>query len=1173
VHIIDTHKRSKNISLHFIFSILVCITLCFAACGGDPEDTHPGSSGNNASSQSGASSGSQISGQSSTPGNDASDGSSESSGQSSTPGSGESSGSQVSGQSSTPGSGASGGSSESSSIPSGATQGEAIPLTANAWGNGNLTTGNSVVQWFSFTATAATQYIHAAFSTLSAANGVRIQVYTGTGSAVGDEAQLNSSTMYVSRALTSGQTYYIQVQAHTSGNTGTYQIGFNTTFVPPGVIDLTADVWGYGNLAAASAVQWFRFTATAATQYIYAAMGTLNSANGVSIQVYDGTGTTVWASSQLNSVASVSRSLTVNQTYYIQVKAYTATNTGTYQIGFNAVSFPPPGVTELTANTWGNGSFAAAGEVQWYRFTANSSTQYIHAAMGTLTAANGVYVQVYTSTGTTVGTESQLNSSTAYVSRMLTSGQTYYIRVRAYTGANTGTYQIGFNASSVLRPGETWPPESITLTANAWGDGNLASAGAVQWFSFTANSSTQYIHAAMGTLNSANGVSIQVYTGTGTTVGNESQLNSSTAYVSRTLTSGQTYYIRVQAYTSANIGTYQIAFNTTFVPPGVIELAANAWSDGNLAAASAVQWFRFTATAVTQLIHIEAGTLNYPYIQVYDSAGSTVGGAAYITAGTPASRALTVGQEYYIRVWPYSGYTGTYRIAFNTTIIPPGVIELTLNVWGNGNLTTGNSGVQWFSFTANSSTQYIHAAMGTLNASNGVSIQVFDSIGTAVVGSESQLNSGTMYVSRTLTSGQTYYIRARAYTSGNTGTYQIGFTPSIWAPGVFPPTTVTTLTENVWGDGNLASAGAAQWFDFTATASTQYFHVTPGTLPYGVSIQIYDDAGTAVASASFSGSTLSASCTLTSGQTYYIRVLAYTGSDTGTYQIGFNTSTLQPGEVFPPVSHTPLTVNTWENGNLAAAEGVQWFSFTATAATQYIRAAFTSLSSANGVVIQVYDSVGAAIGARSRLYGGILYVSRALTVQTYYIRVWAYDSANTGTYQMMFSAASPSALFISEYCEGSGNNRYIEIYNPGSSAVNLSGWSLASLNSFDTAKPTDVSYVLNLSGNLPANSCYVVANASAVTEVITAANTRGTVITYSATDPGGRIASFTGYRVIVLYQGDMAMDSVGTIGNGETLLDMTLVRKPDKRATLTFDMADWTQYAQDTVSNVGIHTP
>jgi hypothetical protein len=81
---------------------------------------------------------------------------------------------------------------------------------------------------------------------------------------------------------------------------------------------------------------------------------------------------------------------------------------------------------------------------QWFSFTATASTQYIHAAFGTLT---DLYVQVYDSSGATVGSETGLYSATRNTSRTLSSGQTYYIRVRPY-GSNSGTYRIGFTTST-----------------------------------------------------------------------------------------------------------------------------------------------------------------------------------------------------------------------------------------------------------------------------------------------------------------------------------------------------------------------------------------------------------------------------------------------------------------------------------------------------------------------------------------------------------------------------------------------------------------------------------------------------------------------------------------------------------------------------------------------------
>ncbi|WP_461248553.1 hypothetical protein, partial [Treponema sp. R6D11] len=217
-----------------------------------------------------------------------------------------------------------------------------------------------------------------------------------------------------------------------------------------------------------------------------------------------------------------------------------------------------------------------------------------------------------------------------------------------------------------------------------------------QWFTFTATANTQYIHVSLGTLTY---LYVQVCDSNGNAVGSQTNLYGSTKYTSRSVTPNQVYYIRVAPYLSSYSGTYQIVFNTGFIPPGVtpIQLTANTWADGNLPDSSSEQWFTFTATASTQYIHASLGTLTYLYVQVYDSSGNTVGSQTDLHSGTKyISRSVTPNQVYYIKVTPYlSSYSGTYQIAFNTGWIPPGVTQLTANTWADGNLPDSSS-EQWF---------------------------------------------------------------------------------------------------------------------------------------------------------------------------------------------------------------------------------------------------------------------------------------------------------------------------------------------------------------------------------------------------------------------------------------------------------------------------------------------
>jgi hypothetical protein len=542
----------------------------------------------------------------------------------------------------------------------------AIPLTENVWADGNIPTSNQ--QWFSFTATASTQYIHFEPYTL---DDVYVQVYDSSGAEAGSQTRLYIYDTRTSLTLSSGQTYYIRVRPYGSTGSGTYRIGYNTsTTAPPydaNPIPLTENQWADGRIPTAGGLQFFSFTATASTQYIHFSGGTLTS---VYVQVYDSNGTTtVGGSSNLySSTTSTSLTLTSGQTYYIRVRP-SGSSSGTYRIMFNVFPTMP---IPLTENVWADGNIPTSGGEQWFTFTATAATQYIQFdSSGTLKDVN---VQVYASNGTTtVGSETRLygSGSTTRTSRTLTSGQTYYIKVTPYNSSDSGTYRIAFNASSNGELFDQWPPNAVPLTANTWADGNIPTSGdRQQWFSFTATSSTQYIHFdPTGTLKD---VYVQVYTSGGTASGDRTNLYGSTTRTSRSLTSGQTYYIKVTPYSGS--GTYRIGFNTStippFPPPTTATLTANTWADGNIPTAGGEQWFTFTATASTQYIYLSSitGTLTNVYVQVYNSSGATVGSQTDFSLTNRTSRTLTSGQTYYIRVTPYrssgTNSSGTYQIRF-----------------------------------------------------------------------------------------------------------------------------------------------------------------------------------------------------------------------------------------------------------------------------------------------------------------------------------------------------------------------------------------------------------------------------------------------------------------------------------------------------------------------------
>lgn len=161
-------------------------------------------------------------------------------------------------------------------------------------------------------------------------------------------------------------------------------------------------------------------------------------------------------------------------------------------------------------------------------------------------------------------------------------------------------------------------------------------------------------------------------------------------------------------------------------------------------------------------------------------------------------------------------------------------------------------------------------------------------------------------------------------------------------------------------------------------------------------------------------------------------------------------------------------------------------------------------------------------------------------------------------------------LFISEYIEGSSNNKAIEIYNPTASAINLSGYDLVIYaNGSSTA-----SSPITLSGTINPYSVHVVANTGSIAAITAVANQ---VLALG----------FNGNDVVALRKSGVLIDVVGQIGNNpgtewgtglQSTADNTLVRNfsvqiGDSIGTDIFDPAtEWTGYAMDTTTELGSHS-
>lgn len=163
------------------------------------------------------------------------------------------------------------------------------------------------------------------------------------------------------------------------------------------------------------------------------------------------------------------------------------------------------------------------------------------------------------------------------------------------------------------------------------------------------------------------------------------------------------------------------------------------------------------------------------------------------------------------------------------------------------------------------------------------------------------------------------------------------------------------------------------------------------------------------------------------------------------------------------------------------------------------------------------------------------------------------------------ATGEPQYLIISEYVEGSSNNKYLEIYNPTSETVDLSAYSIV-LHQFSGSNAFSQDKTLQLSGTLAAGKTIVCAHNQAELYKGEIAFKDGNVIQFNGNDPIGLY--YNGIEIDRF--GPANEDITGDITNAKdhTLRRISSVKHP----SATYVEAEWQVFEKDDVSDLGKHT-
>jgi len=173
----------------------------------------------------------------------------------------------------------------------------------------------------------------------------------------------------------------------------------------------------------------------------------------------------------------------------------------------------------------------------------------------------------------------------------------------------------------------------------------------------------------------------------------------------------------------------------------------------------------------------------------------------------------------------------------------------------------------------------------------------------------------------------------------------------------------------------------------------------------------------------------------------------------------------------------------------------------------------------------------------------------------------------------LFSQTGCNELFFSEYGEGSGYNKYVEIYNPTANAISLSTYKIY-LNLNGSTWQNNIFDSVAVS--IPSGDVYVITNIYADSTILAEADT---ALAYG----GANIAFFNGNDALILVNGTDTIDIIGvpgvnpgqswTVGTGSTK-DYTLVRKSSVTGgstSWTTGATEWDVYSQNTWTYIGSH--
>ena len=603
--------------------------------------------------------------------------------------------------------------------------GLAVPLSANRWTDGEITSGSGM-DWYSFNVKAGETYKvwwneRGYYGDGTKTGDVVVVAFNSDRTIIfGDTFFDNINSAWdtpASFTAASTGTVYLSVRPYNNSSygTGTYAITYSTGtarpslepfIIPPGTVQLSAGIWADGEITNENGSDWYSFSITAGTKY-YVWWNDSKQGDGykngdVTVAAWFENGTTLFGynntiiDSGWNTPASFTAAS--NGKAYIRVIAYNrdSASIGTYGIVFSTDTLRPwPVYTTLIMDTWNDGEVTASSQ-EWYSFPVVAGKKYRvwwnekDYCDGTKTG--NVKVTAWYENGTNIF-NSTANGWKNPQTFTPASNTKVYLNV---TPQYYGTYAITYS-DRPFRPDNIIGAIANPLTIDQWEDGEFPDSKTVEiWHSFPVTAGETYRvwwNDTYGTLNEIPffDVGVSAWQDDGTLIfGGTDNTELRGYYTPRIFTAASTctVYVRVlrQGTWGTGYGVYAIVYSKDVLRPGVnpVPINTNVWVNGNIANTKDENWYSLSVTAGTKY-----------YVWKNEYGGSSGDGTKTATIGivirdnngtvifsrtggdsfwwTPGEITAPYDGVLYITV-SYAnvgGKTGTYGVAFSTGATRP----------------------------------------------------------------------------------------------------------------------------------------------------------------------------------------------------------------------------------------------------------------------------------------------------------------------------------------------------------------------------------------------------------------------------------------------------------------------------------------------------------------------